>query len=185
MELLTEIKNYELGEFFKQSPELIQQYVEVLQHVKPVDTANDVFHLKLKDVEFIKENLLSDTDEELLEIIAKVQGIKLKKVLKIKVVEFFGLLNSIKEQLIQINKAEAASLVSENTNFKWEAVNGSDRLSMFGIYNTLESLSGGDILKWNDIMELTYSDVFMKLYINKINADLQHEMNQIKETKIN
>ncbi|WP_048331019.1 hypothetical protein [Bizionia psychrotolerans] len=185
MNALTEIKNFELGEFFKQSPELITDYVEILKHVQPIQTKNEIFHLKLKDVEFIKEHLMSNSDEEILDIISKVQGLKPKEVMKIKIVEFFGLMNSIKEQIIQINKAEASSLVSDHVNFKWEAVNGSERLQKFGIYNTLDSLSDGDILKWNAIMELPYSDVFMKLLINKTQSDLSYEMNQIKEIKTN
>jgi hypothetical protein len=183
MAILTEIKNYKLVDFFKQPLELILDYVDILQHIEPVPTKNEVFHLKLKDVEFIKENILSDDDEALVEIIALVQGMEIKEMMKMEVVEFFGLFNSVKEQLITINKAEASSLVSTNTNFKWEAVNGSERLSKFGIYNTLETLSGGDILKWNQIMEIPYSDVFTKLLMNKTNNDLQEEMNQIKELK--
>ncbi|WP_418513717.1 hypothetical protein [Corallibacter sp.] len=184
MSLLTEIKNYELRDFLKQDRKLINNYVEILQHINSLQTKNEVFHLKLKDVEFIKENLGSNSDDSILKIISLVQGIPEEEVLKIKITDFFGLINSVKEQIIRINKAEASSLVSENTNFKWEAVNGSERLQKFGIYNTLESLSGGDILKWNQIMELPYSDVFMKLLLDKTNNDLQFEMQQIKDIKV-
>lgn len=174
------ITNFKLKEFFKQDYELQQEYIQVLKLLKPVETKLEVFHLKLKDVEFIKQNLTSDNDDDIIEIISKVQDIKLEDVYELGIVEIFGLIASVKEQLEQIIKAEQSSLVSENTNIKWEAVNGSERIAKFGIYNTLNTLSQGDILKWEAIMNLEYADVFMKLLLDKTNNDLQQEMQNIK-----
>lgn len=204
--MVTEIKNYKLKDFLKQPTELIFDYINVLKHLKPIDTNNEVWYLSLKEVEFIKENVGITNDESIIEIIGIVQGyedIKLpkwlkmilpkriesyinnskkRKVLNLRIIEFFGLLNSVKEQLEQINNAELSSLVSSNPNMKWELVNGSDRLKRFGIYNALENLSDGDILKWDKIRELQYSEVFTKLLMNKVNSDLHHEMQNIKTT---
>jgi hypothetical protein len=207
--MITEITNYKVKDFLIQPEEVIIQYVEVLKNLKPIDTNNNVFHLTLSEVEFIKENIGGDSDEGLLEIIAVIQGYKeielpnwlkiilpnkviqyiketrLRKVLNLKITEFFGLINSVKNQLEVIRKAESSSLVSEHTNVKWETVNGSERLQQFGIYNTLENLAGGDILKYKEIMKLSYSEVFTKLLMNKINSDLQQEMQNIQSTKQN
>lgn len=205
---MTEITNYKVKEFLKQPTDLILEYVDVLKHLKPIETNLEVYNLSLKNVEFIKENITNSDDISILEIIAIVQDYKeiivpkwlikllpnvvnkyiqqshLRKVLNIKITEFFGLINNIKNQLEVISKAESSSLVSENTNVKWEQVNGSEKLKIFGVFNTLDSLAGGDILKWNQINELPYGEVFTKLLMNKINADLQMEMQNIKTTKI-
>ncbi|WP_339875200.1 hypothetical protein [Olleya marilimosa] len=177
---MEQITNYKLKDFFKQDITLIQDYINILQHLEPVPTKNEVFHLKLKEVEFIKNNLSNDDDEALFEILAMVQGVKESQILNTGIIEIFGLINSVKEQLERIQKAEASSLVSDNTNIKWETVNGSERMAKFGIYNTLDALSDGDILKWDAILELKFSDVFMKLLLNKTKNDLESEMNNIK-----
>lgn len=204
--IMDEIINYKLKDFFKQKRELIEEYLQYLIHLEPIDTINEIFHLSLKDVETIKQLIQSSKDIDLIELLCIVQGydeIKLpnwlkklnikyitnwvknsrySKVMNLRIVEVYGLINSVKKQLEQINSAEINSLQSDVTNFKWEAVNGSERLKKFGIYNTLESLSNGDITKWNQIMEMPYSEVFTKLLMNKINGELQNEMNQIKTT---
>lgn len=177
---MTEITNYKLKDFFKQDLELIKSYLPILQLLKPIKTKNEVFHLKLKDVEFIKQNLTSTEDDSIIKIIAMVQDIKESQVLNLEIVEVFGIINSIRKQIERINKAELSSLSSDNTNIKFEAVNGAERLKKFGIYNTLNSLSNGDILKWSQIMELNYSDVFTKLLLDKTTNDIEVEMNNIK-----
>ncbi|WP_431137468.1 hypothetical protein [Psychroserpens mesophilus] len=206
---MEEIKNYKLKDFLKQPTELILEYVEILRLLKPIETKYDIYNLKLKEVEFIKENLNLTNDETIIEIISMVQGYedyvtpkwltkilpskvvqylnakKKRKVLNLRITEFFGLLNNVKNQLEQISKAEASSLTSEHTNIKWEQVNGSERLQKFGIYNTLDALADGDILKYDAIMNLEYSEVFTKLLMNKTNSDLQHEMQNIKTIKHN
>lgn len=37
----------------------------------------------------------------------------------------------------------------------------------FGVFNTIDSLAGGDILKWGEVMKLVYNEVFLKLCMNK------------------
>ncbi|OCK42536.1 hypothetical protein BA195_10190 [Tenacibaculum soleae] len=177
---MEQITNFKLKEFYKQPIELIEDYVNILKNLEPQQTKNQVIHLKLKDVEFIKQNLTSENDGDLISIISMVQGIKNSEVLHLDVIQVFSLINSIKEQIQKINRAELSSLSVDNTNIKWESVNGSERIAKFGIYNTIDNLAKGDILKWNAIFELPYSDVFMKLLMDKTNNDLQKEMEQIK-----
>lgn len=177
---MKEIINFKLKEFLTQDPELIQKYILALQYLKPVQTKREVFHLKLKHVEFIKQNLYSSEDSELIKIVGIVQKVKVKDVLEMPIVEFFGIVSSVKEQVNRIAKAEDNTLAPTEINFKWEAVNGDERMSRFGIYNTLENLSGGDILKYKAIMNLPYSEVFTALFMKKTSSELQKEMDKIK-----
>lgn len=79
-----------------------------------------------------------------------------------------------------IFSAEEARLTPSEVNVKWEMVNGSEKMSKFGIYNTLESLSGHDALKYKKYMNMNYSEVFTILYMRKTAAELQAEMDKIK-----
>lgn len=180
---MKEIINFELKEFLKQEPELIESYVLALQFLKPTQTTKEVFHLKLKHVEHIKQNIYSNEDAELIKIVAKVQGLSLEEVFKMKIVEFFGIVASVKKQINTISKAENNRLCPSEINFKWEAVNGDEKMSKFGIYNTLESLSGGDVLKYKRIMNLPYAEVFTALLMKKTATELQKEMEKIKTKK--
>jgi len=177
---MKEIINFKLKEFLNQDPELIQEYIVALQYLKPIKTVKEVFHLKLKHVEHIKQSLYSNEDDELIKIVARVQGLKLKEVFEIKIIEFFRIIASVKVQIDTIRKAEENRLSPAEINFKWEAVEGDEKMSKFGIYNTLESLSGGDILKYKKIMNLPYSEVFTALLMKKTASDLQRKMDRIK-----
>ena len=174
------ITNYKLIEFMNQPPELVQEYLVALRYLKPRETAREVFSMKLKEVEMIKRTLNSGEDRDLLKIVAAVQDISEEVVLDLPIIEFFGLIASIREQMKVINQAEENGLKPSHINVKWEAVNGSERMARFGIYNTLESLSGGDATKYDFYMNMDYSEVFTILLMRKTASDLQHEMNQIK-----
>lgn len=177
------IENFKLKEFLRQKPELIKKYIVALQFMEALPTKKEVFHLKMKHVEFIKENLYSDEDANLIQIIARVEGVKVSKVLNMEIIKFFRLVTSVKEQLTRIQNAERVSLSPSEDNIKWIAVDGDAKMSKFGIYNTLEKLSKGDILKHKAILNLKYSEVFTVLYMKKTMSELQTEMDRIKTKK--
>lgn len=175
-----QIENFTLLEFLQKPPELIQEYVTALNYIKPLPTRKEIFHMKLKHVEFIKKNIYSDDDGALVDVIAKVQKIEKEEVFNMKIVEFFGILNSIKAQMTKIQLAEQNSLTPTEINLKWEMVEGSERMAKFGLYNTLESLSGGDALKYKKYMQMNYSEIFTILFMRKTASDIAAEMDKIK-----
>lgn len=188
------IKNFKLKHFLRQDVDLIKEYIVMLQYLKSRKTKRRVFHLKLKQVEFIKSNLYSNNDRDLIKIIKFVQGIKDKKplfkfipvrnsdyrVYNMPIIEFFGLVASVKEQLNTIHKAESNSLTPSEINLKWEMVEGDKKMSKFGIYNTLENLSGGNALKYKKYLNMEYSDIFTILLMRKTSSELKREMDSIK-----
>lgn len=178
--MIKEIENFKLKEFLKQDEELVQEYLVALNYLKPVKTVKEVFHMKLKHVEHIKQNLYANEDAELIKIVARVQGLKVKEVFDMEILTFFGVIASVKKQLDTISKAEDNRLSPSSINYKWEAVNGEEKMSVFGIYNTLENLADGDILKYKKIMNLPYSEVFTTLLMKKTLHDLQKAMDKIK-----
>jgi hypothetical protein len=47
---------------------------------------------------------------------------------------------------------------------------GITKFAEFGFYNSVNSLAGGDVLKWRAIMNLPYDEFFIKMRMNKVEA---------------
>lgn len=60
---------------------------------------------------------------------------------------------------------------------------GFSELDIFGEANTVDSLAGGDILKWNQIEELPYYQVFTKLYLDKVRNKVEKKYSEIMRHK--
>lgn len=174
------IENFTLKEFLMQDTKLVNEYIVALSYLKPCKTKRTVFHMKLKHVELIKKKLYSGQDNDLIKIVGKVQGISKEEVIELPIIEFFRLMASIREQMEVIARAEESSLTPSEVNFKWAAVDGDKIMAKFGIYNTLESLSGGDALKYKKYMEMAYSEIFTILFMRKTASELAKEMDEIK-----
>ena len=155
----------------------------ILKYLPGSKTKREVFHMKLKHVEMIKTNIFNNDDADVIKVVSKVQKMKVHEVLEMRIIDFFKVLNSIKEQIEQIAKAEENKLTSDNVNVKWEMVQGSKRMAKYGIYNTLDDLTGRRIWMNETIMNLPYSEVFTILCKRKDEMELQKEMDSIKLTK--
>ena len=177
------IENFKLVEFYNQPSELIERYIVALQYIKPAETKRQVFNMKLKHVELVKETLASGNDRDLIKVVAKVQKITKEEVLEMPIIEFFSIVNSIREQLKTIIKAEENALTPSKIDFNFEAVEGSERMAKFGIYNTLEALSGGDALKCQKYMNMEFAEIFTVLYMRKTSSDIREEMQEIEKIK--
>ena len=109
-----------------------------------------------------------------------MHGLSEDEFLKLKVTEFYALLNSITKQLENLLAMEERELTPKHHDTKWEMVEGSKRLGKLGILPTVDSLAGGDILKFQEILDLKYITVFNKLRLDRIKADIQGDMEKIK-----
>ena len=170
------INNIKVKEFGSLSYDEAMDIVTLMMYVKPLETPTPIFNMRFRDVQDLKDLMVSGTVADIVRCVEICCG----SIEDMRILEFFRYLNSIKDQLESIAHAEEVSLSSDRPNFKWEAVNGSERMKRFGVYNTLDSLAGGDILKWDAVLDLEYADVFTKLYMEKTKADIESEMNQLK-----
>lgn len=157
-----------------------QDEMRLLTHLKPTETKKEVRHLTFMEVQNLKTWLSTGKMEDVLKAVGLVQDVSKEELIKIDIVTFFGILNALKRQLESIVQAEERGLSGGVTNVKWEAVNGSERMQKYGMYNTLDNLSGGDITKWEQIKNLRYSEVFLKLMMDKDKEILSKEMEAIK-----
>lgn len=172
------IKNYKLKTFLKQSPELIEEYSSILKHLEEIPTKNELKSLKLREVEFVKKQI--GNDKALAEIFEYMHEIDEEKLMNLKITEFYGFFNYIINQLEALLATEERHLVSEHVDFKWEAVEGSKRLSKLGILPMIDNLAQGDILKYEQILDLPYMTVFKKLMLDRIKGDIEKDMNKVK-----
>lgn len=173
---MDEIINYKLKDFLEQDEDLILEYSNILKLIEPTPTKHQLHEMTLREVESIK--VIINDPEHLPEVFNYFQGDD--KIENIKIVEFYGIINSITNQLENLLRMETRELVSEHTDFKWEAVDGSQRISKLGILPMIDNLALGNILKYEEILNLPYMTVFNNLRMKRILKDIQHDMDKIK-----
>ena len=61
----------------------------------------------------------------------------------------------------------------------------SEKLDQFGLFNIVDSLSGGNVLKWEEVLKLENSTVLFKMAMMAQKAQYEHRYNEIAKRKIN
>ncbi len=54
---------------------------------------------------------------------------------------------------------------------------------MFGLFNTVDSLANGDVLKWDDVLKLENSTVLFKMTMNARKAHFDNKYDEINKQK--
>lgn len=88
------------------------------------------------------------------------------------------------DELERINEMEQETLSAEPETNMFLA--GVERLNVFGVVNVLDNLSGGDVLKWDEIRKLPYHYVYFKQCKTNIENQIHKkymELNKPKKTK--
>lgn len=178
--MVGEITNYKLKDYIKKPQSLIEEYSAVLLHLEPKQTKKELFYMELGFVDYVKRTFNVANLNEIVDMLTYFMVCDTEDVMEMHIVDFYGYIKSIQKQLDDILHLEANRLVSEHVDMKWEAVNGSERMAPFGIYNTLDRLSGGDITKWDELLKQPYDKVFTKLFMDTVKGDLQKQMSKIK-----
>lgn len=176
--MIKSIKDYVLEDFVKLGEAEQIELSRLLTYTKPIETKKDLFELKLKHVEELKDE--GETNFEIfVKTIARMEGVKPKNIWKMRITEFFGKINYLKEKLKQLIDAEK-SLSPQHTDLKWEAVEGSKRMAKFGIYNVLIPLAKQLNTTIEGVFNMEYGEVFTVRYYNAAMSDLHKEMEGIK-----
>lgn len=85
----------------------------------------------------------------------------------------------IRNQYDKINELEESYLFNPPDSKLLQA--GIKELDVLGDVNTIDSLAGGDILKWEKIRNLPYSEVFNKMLKNTIEARINKRLVEINK----
>lgn len=175
------ITNYTLKEFLERPREEIEKTVMILGYLKGINTRVPVMNLTFREVESIKKKIGSTNDKDLIDVVCIVEGVDSYNVMKMGIIRFFGVVNSIRKQIEQIANAEERGLSSDIIDKKWEAVEGSKVMERYGVYNSLMKLSNNDPTKFSDLMEMEYAEIFtVLLYLKDVN-ELDIRMSKIKD----
>lgn len=178
---MVEIENYSIKEFLSQPYEVMEEYARLLKHLDPIKTKHELKSLTFDNVETIKKTI--ENQDALPEIFQLMDGLEKEQFENLTVTEFYAKMNYIINQLEHLYKMEEHHLTSQHSDFKWEAVEGSKRLAKFGVLPLVDNLAGGDILKYNAILDLPYMTVFNKLRMDVTVKDIQKDMEKIKTQK--
>lgn len=123
------------------------------------------------DVILLIKEIFKEKDKHVTEQEINNEGIN-------RIISFiFWILDSLEE----INELENSQLSSIPEP---EMINaGIENFNQFGIINIIDTLAFGDILKWKEIMELSYTDVFVKLKKNKLESEFNKKYHKIISSK--
>lgn len=97
------------------------------------------------------------------------------------VCDAYAIASNYSAQLVEVLKQEKAQLHRPASNEQIAA--GLDMFSEFGVVNVLSSLAGGDVLKYNEVLNLDYDTVFIRLKMSKTEAVFQNNLTEIWRRK--
>lgn len=146
-----------------------------------LEDLTDLPYITLKNT--IPDLFDSQKFEEAFYLILKnyKKNITFKRVKRAKNNEKFLFMLWVKEQYKKINDLEGQYLVSQPDIKLIQA--GIRELDVLGDVNTIDSLAGGDILKWEAVRQMPYSEVFNKLLKNTIEARINKRLVEINKQK--
>ena len=95
--------------------------------------------------------------------------------------EFFAFFNYCKLEIEKVTEMETNGL-SYNPSADEERA-GIDRFNKFGYLTAIDSLAGGDVLKWPEIRNMEYEAAFSKLMLDKERSDFDRELFRVQSRK--
>lgn len=184
-----EICNYEILKFLTQPIDVdYEVYAYILRQLKPINNLSGKQSVSLIEQPFKNiisiENLfksVSNTPKHMIDIVAIVFNVDTDDINNVGVIEFYHAFNYVFNAYTELIERENKVLHYEPDNEEIEA--GLSNLNKFGRLSSIDALAGGDILKHNQIIELPYSRVFTKLFLEHEKAKYQRTLIKIKNRK--
>lgn len=197
---MEKITDYKLKDFLKiKDARLINEYLFILELLRPVKSIVNPNYNKLKfwdkktpktleikhveDLSFgevtnLKLGFNGNNIDKVIQCVELVTGLKKKQILSFTITTFYGIINGIAQQLIEISNKEINELTDEYRDPILESIKGYERMARFGTFNTIDSLAKQDILRWQEIEKLPYWLVFTKLMMDKENEQIARELRE-------
>lgn len=183
-------------DFLTLENEIVDDYLPILELLSPVAEVAHPIHqsldkikipnvknLKYGKVVMLKQLLKETTTEAVVEAVAIVTKLPKESVYHFTIIPFYSIVNGIVAQLIEVSNMEQNELQSEDEDIVMIEAQASERMSKFGVLNTIDALAGGDVTKWELIEELPYMVVFSKLMMEKTKADIMRDVRAIQQRK--
>ena len=175
------LKNIKLVEFIALTHEEAEQYIFALTYSKEAEP-RDVLQfgdITKKTFGEVKDWQYIVTKPDAIEQTIKNIGYESIKLLS--VFDFFAGYRYICSEVERVNIIENELLSYEPTPEEIEA--GLDVFGKFSPILQIDSLAGGDILRYNDVRNIPYEDGLTKLALDKERNDYQRRFNKIISRK--
>lgn len=180
--MIEEIQNIKLKHLNRLPSDQYDQYRQVLQYLKPMDTikgkrANDLMQLTFNEVELIKRSFSNPDISNMETIFSIVFGLSKKELLSCKLIEFFHAYNYVIKQISVIIEQEAAKLKADTSIELQQA--GIESMQIFGVLNTLDALALRYGTDPDKVKEWQYGYCFSLLYKMNMENKVQKNYNAI------
>lgn len=119
--------------------------------------------------------------ENVIDILSICFQIPTEEIEPIGIIDFYPALNFVVEEHRKLIDRENRVLHHDPEPEELEA--GIESLHKFGRMATVDTLAGGDLLKHNQIIEMPYSRVFTKMYMESEKAKYQKRLFEIRKNK--
>jgi len=118
--------------------------------------------------------------EELFFLLLKDRGVNvfICNIQKEPIAKVLNFILWIRDELETISELEKTYLSSNPSAKMFQA--GINKLDQFGAMNTVDSLAGGDVLKYELVKKLKYNVVFDKQYREVISGEIQSKLAKLK-----
>jgi hypothetical protein len=204
---MEKITDYKLKDFLKiKDAKVINEYFFILDLLRPINSiVNPNYNkykfwdkktLKTLELKLVEDLSFADVTnfriafnsndiERVIECVELITGLKKNQILSFTITTFYGIINGIGQQLIEISNKEINELTDDNNDPQLESIKAYERMARFGTFNTIDSLAKEDVLKWQEIEKLPYWLVFTKLKMDKERNDINRELHEMQKRKKN
>ena len=186
---MAELINYTIKELLTGAVEVdAQTYFTILTSLKPKPELHGVNLTPITEQPYKNiitiENLLKRVPERpysKIEIAAVLFNIDTDIIDEVGIVEFYAAFNEIHNQYTALVERENRYLSYDPEPEEIEA--GMESFQKFGRLMTVDAIAKGDLLKHEQVINLPYSRVFTKLYMERERSEFQRRYHQIKQRR--
>jgi len=163
-------KNIRLKNYFRMSetnPDKFDNYRRAVRYLTMSNKISTFEIRSLMDLSFIKIRTIQQivsNDFDIIKLISEVAGLTEKKILNIRIFQFFAFYNFVINELERIANAENND--HDYSPDSKELTAGIDSLYRFGVFAEIDGLADGDITKHNEIGNMPYHVIFTKISLN-------------------
>ena len=145
---------------------------------------DSITELTFGEVNSIKRLVMRETTEDLLRAFEIVYKCKARDVIRMEVIQFYRCMIFITNEVDKIINMERQHWNTEPTDHDAKLQQaGVKELEQFGDLPMIDSLAGGDILRYNDIEKLNYLEVHYILWYRATQANIQNRFQKLMINK--
>lgn len=185
-------------EFLQLSEEMQRGILPVLKVLKPLPNyicrrwfkkhihgvKESITELTFGEVNSIKRLVMRETTEDLLRAFEIMYKCKTRDIMRMEVTQFYRCMIFITNEVDKVMRLEQHHWKVAPTEYDGRLQEaGVKELEMFGDLPMIDSLAGGDILRYNDIEGLNYLDAHYILWYRATQANIQNRFQKLMANK--